>query len=515
VRPPVISLKTKALISLDDVALRVGDRRLLDHTDWRIDQGQNWVIWGPNGAGKTTLAKALLGTVAVVQGRIRRHYEAGAATSPSRPAVALVSPEQYHDLYRRERLLDEMHHFSGRFTEGTCGHVLLADREHTVTAEPSDLFKYIDTLLGLKALLDTPLDALSSGETTKLLLARALVRHPRLLILDEPFNGLDPASQKALTAILVQLSGAGTQMILITHRLTEIHPIFEHIIRLDRGMVTWQGTADEFRASLAAAPSPDPTEAMQHPRPEMAVRKDDDPDVEVLLSMRKATVKYGDRIVLDAVDWTVRAGENWALIGPNGAGKSTLLNLITGDNLQGYANDLVLFGHRKGSGQSVWEIKRFIGVVGDVLQARYQRTVSGYNVVCSGFFDSVGLYRRCSAEQRRMARQWIDILGLADLAPLPFARLSFGQQRLILIARAMVKAPRLLILDEPCNGLDSGHRVRLLALLDRIGQEERTNLLYVSHRPDEIPACITHRLFLQAGRATIDPDGLPQTKNHR
>jgi molybdate transport system ATP-binding protein len=196
----------------------------------------------------------------------------------------------------------------------------------------------------------------------------------------------------------------------------------------------------------------------------------------------------------------MRSGENWALIGPNGAGKTTLLRLITGDNLQAYANHLELLGRRKGSGESVWDIKAHIGVVADDLQARYQRNLTGYDVICSGFFDSIGLYRFCSSDQKQTARQWIDTLALDDLADEPFNRMSFGQQRLLLIARAMVKSPKLMVLDEPCSGLDAAHRRRVLQLVDIIGQRPSTGLLFVSHHPEEIPACVSRRLYLDAGR---------------
>jgi molybdate transport system ATP-binding protein len=216
--------------------------------------------------------------------------------------------------------------------------------------------------------------------------------------------------------------------------------------------------------------------------------------------MRDVSVNYGDHRVLSGVDWTVRTGENWALVGPNGAGKSTLLRLITGDHLQGYANELTIFGRRKGSGESIWELKQQIGYVSEDIQLRYQKKMSGFDVVCSGFFDSVGLYRHCSPAQKRAAQGWLDKTGTADLARRRFTELSFGQQRMILMVRALVKSPRLLILDEPCNGLDPANRQRLLGMLDVIGSSGATHLLYVSHRPSEIPSCITHQLIIDAGR---------------
>lgn len=479
-------------ITLDNVTVRLRDKWLLHHTSWQIRRGENWVIWGANGAGKTTLAKALLGRVAIVQGSVQRHYEQPLADTAGRPAMAYVSPEQYHQLFEHQRLLDEMRHFSGRVDEVTRGRALLGRRPFQASAH----WARIERLLDLKPLLIKEVETLSSGEMRKLLLGRALAADPQMLILDEPFNALDGGSQERLMNFLIDLEAAGTQMILITHRPAEILPCFSHVLHLQSGRVVWQGKRSQFLKRLSKEPCGTKQVSVPAPAISNAAARGGAP----LIEMRGVRVKYGSQLVLDCIDWVMRAGENWALIGPNGAGKSTLLRLITGDNLQSYANRIALFGRLKGSGESVWEIKQHIGVVHDELQARYQKDLSGFDVVCSGYFDSLGLYRLCSGEQRRTARRWVSALGLEDLARQRMARLSFGQQRLILIARAMVKSPPLLILDEPCNGLDEFHCRQVLDLLDQIGRNGCTNLLYVSHRPAEIPACITHRLFLEDGR---------------
>jgi molybdate transport system ATP-binding protein len=216
--------------------------------------------------------------------------------------------------------------------------------------------------------------------------------------------------------------------------------------------------------------------------------------------MENVTVRYGETVVLDHVHWNIRSGEHWALIGPNGAGKTTLLKLITGDQLQGYANRITLFGRTKGCGETVWEIKQQIGYVSDELHARYQKNFNTRDVVASGFFDSVGLYRRCSQTQQQRVACWLNLLNLEALAEARFDRLSYGQQRLILVARAMIKAPPLLILDEPCNGLDTEHRRKVLDLAETLGRTHKTQLIFVTHRKDELPACITHCLYLEAGR---------------
>ena len=484
----------RPFITLDQVTVRIGGAWILDRLNWRINCGENWVLWGANGAGKSTLAKALLGEVAVVQGRILRHYHYDDPLDKDRhhTSMALVSSDQQIDFYRHEQTLAQMRDFSHRWDDITRSKDVFGHdpSEHPVL-KPFDL----------EPLLEKPLHALSAGEMRRLLIVRALARHPRMLILDEPFNGLDETSRHTLLDALNQLARAGTQMVLMTHRPGEIPETFSHLMHIHNGREKWKGPIEDFFPDMDGEDThhgDSPTLMQGRTTADSAAFEPT--GNEPLIQMRRVNIRYGDQQVLRDIDWTVRPGENWALIGPNGAGKSTLLKLITGDNLQGYANELMLFGRKKGTGESIWQIKQQIGYVADELQLRYQKQMSCFDVVCSGFFDSVGLYRHCSVEQRRIAREWIIRTGMETLSSRRFARLSFGQQRMVLIVRAMVKLPRLLILDEPCNGLDGPNRRQLLALLDVIASGGSANLLYVSHRSEEMPGCITHRLHIDGGR---------------
>jgi molybdate transport system ATP-binding protein len=220
---------------------------------------------------------------------------------------------------------------------------------------------------------------------------------------------------------------------------------------------------------------------------------------EILIAMKEATVKYGDRVALDRFTWEMKRGENWAILGPNGSGKSTILRLILGDHLQGYANPIWLFGKRRGSGETLWEIKKHIGVVSPEFQVQYRKKMSSYDVIASGFFDSIGLYQYPTGEQRVAVDEWIGRLKLEDIAKEPYDQLSYGQKRMILLARAMVKRPVLLILDEPCHGLDIPNRKRILEIIEKIGRN-KTQLLYVTHQAAEILDCITHILHLSRGK---------------
>ncbi len=205
-------------------------------------------------------------------------------------------------------------------------------------------------------------------------------------------------------------------------------------------------------------------------------------------------MKYENTTVLDGLNWTMKSGENWVILGPNGCGKTTMLNLVTGDNPQAYANKIYLFGQRRGSGESIWDIKRRTGIVSSEFQIRYRKPITAFEVVLSGFFDSVGLYRDFSTEQKETAEQWLEVLGIADNSDRVFNQLSYGEQRMMLLARSLVKMPLILILDEPCQGLDRINRGRILDAIDVIGGHSQTNIIYVTHYPDEIPSCMTDML---------------------
>ena len=215
--------------------------------------------------------------------------------------------------------------------------------------------------------------------------------------------------------------------------------------------------------------------------------------------MNHVTVRYGPTVILRNLNWRVHNDQHWAVMGPNGAGKSTLMALISADHPQAYANQIFLFGQRRGSGESIWEIKRHIGMVSFEQQVRYQAAITAFEVVLSGFFDSIGLFRLASAGQRRHTWDWIQRLGLEKLAPTPFTRLSQGERRLALLARAVVKRPRVLILDEPCQGLDPVNRRRVLRAVDQVAQAG-CQLIFVTHHPGELPQCITHQLHLPGPR---------------
>lgn len=491
---------TTPFISIDRIAVRLRDRWLLDGFSWQINTGEVWMVNGPNGAGKTTLAKAIAGILPIVQGKI--HYHAFEGRSPL-DAIAYVASDARRKIWRRERELDHGRCFAGRFNAVTTVRDLIG-RHPADRPFPPELDVRLAAVVrrfNLRPLLEKSVLAISTGEMSRVLIARGLIRRPKMLILDEPFEGLDVSGRRQLTVVLNGLVVSGLPILLITHRPEEMIAATTHVLTLDAGRRV-------NRRAVEAAPEPFfsaaevPTPKRQRTRPELpAVSGEADRRLafQPLIDMNAVTVRYGSTIVLDRFSWVVKKGERWAVTGPSGAGKSTILKLITGECLQVYANRIRLFGKDRGAGQTLWEIRERLGVVSNDLAVGYQKQMSALDVVCSGFFDSVGLFRRCDPGQIETAYGWLAKMDASALCRTPFNQLSQGERQMILIARAMVKLPMLLILDEPCAGLDPENRRRVLDLVARIGRSGVTGLIFVSHHENEIPACMTHRLALNHG----------------
>lgn len=324
------------------------------------------------------------------------------------------------------------------------------------------------TLFSMEPLLDKPLVTLSSGELRKYQLTRALLGGPKVLVVDNPYIGLDPRTRSLLTGLLDALTASMT-LVLVLSRPAEIPPFITHVIPVGPDGPGEKLPLEEYLDAVL---------------PQTVIR------------LRKVTIRYGERVILDGLDWTVRQGEHWALTGDNGSGKSTLLSLVNADNPQAYAHDIELFGRPRGSGESIWDIKRRIGYVSPELHRAFRVDAPALDIVTSGFFDTEGLYRHPTEEQRAGALRWMEEFRIGDLADRPFLRLSSGEQRLCLVARAFVKDPPLYILDEPLQGLDEEHRHYVKGLLDRFCGAPGKTLVMVTHYPEEYPACIDHSLSL-------------------
>jgi molybdate transport system ATP-binding protein len=508
-------------ITLDRITVRLPNRLILEDSSWRIREDEHWAVLGPNGSGKTTLVRSLWGGVPLRSGSISFDFlgpDLRTTEFPPLEAIGYVSLEMHQRLMEQEDLQEEFRAYAEKEGEGSTVREavfsgILASRP--LRGEDQTRLAEIARLLDISPFLSRPIRALATGEIRKIIIARALMKSPRLLILDEPFEGLDERGRELLAQSIDRLMTGPMRVILVAHRLEEIVPHITHALLVKNGRLFLQGPKEEVLTSENLSRlygcrlrlgKNNGTYFLTYEEEEGSLRElpaerqealSEGP--ETLIEMKDTTVSYDGRVVLDRVSWTLGRGENWAVLGPNGAGKSTLVKLILGENLQAYANQISLFGRPRGSGESIWDIRRRIGVISADLQVQYRKRISAFEVIASGFFDSIGLYRPPTPEQKQVADRWVNFLGIKDLAKEPFLQLSFGQRRMILLARAMVKSPSMLIADEPCQGLDVPNRARILTVLEKIGRT-RTHLLYLTDRRHEIPGCITHVLRLEKGK---------------
>ncbi len=456
-------------ISFNDLTVNFDERFQLDNINWNITPNQHWMITGANGAGKSALAAVLADAGEILSGSIEGKPQ----------KVGLVSFEAQAELIAQELKKDDAD-IMDVISEGTpVSEMIFADCADIALAE-SLVEKF-----GLTYLLDRAFRKLSTGESRKVMLIRALSCKPDLLILDEPFDGLDVEMFALLQAHLDELSNT-TQMLIVLNRLDERPSFISNIAYVENGKLTHQVDVSDQAAydamyqllHLKTTDLEIPEADAETALPKL------DPD-QPLVRLTDTSIKYDDTVIFKDLNWTIQPNEHWQLSGPNGSGKTGLLALITGDHPQCYVNDIFVFGFKRGSGESIWQIKQFIGYVSTALQWEYRVSTSLRNVIISGFYDSIGLYSNSTDRQKQIADQWLALLGMSDRHDQPFNKLSYGDQRLLLIARAMVKHPPLLILDEPCLGLDDMNRQLVLALIEKICADKGTSVLYVNHHPED------------------------------
>lgn len=354
------------------------------------------------------------------------------------------------------------------------------------------------TLFHLDSLLDKHIISLSSGELRKFQLTKALLGAPRVLIMDNPFIGLDAETRKQLSQLLDTLvRETDLQVIIVLSKTDELPPFITHVIPVTDLLVEEKMPRDEFLRRTVSTEKPLDTHTLQLITSATPTETAISASAEKVLSFRDVTIRYGNRTILKDINWDVHRGEKWALSGENGSGKSTLLSLVCADNPQSYACHLELFGKRRGTGESIWDIKKHIGYVSPEMHRAYLKDMPAVEIVASGLNDSIGLYVRPRPGQLDICKTWMDIFGIGHLQDRTFLKLSSGEQRLCLLARAFVKNPDLLILDEPLHGLDDHNRGRVRNIIDHVCRQPGKTLIMVTHYPEELPPCITHSLFLR------------------
>ncbi len=474
------------LLEVKDLSVRKSSLAVIENVSFRLSSGGSLAITGAAGSGKTTLALALAGRV-FFSGNIRYAEE---------KLDRIVWVEQQHHFKNLSNVSN--FYYQQRFNS--------MDAEDAVTVK--EYLNHADVQgnallepFRIGELLDKPLIQLSNGENKKVQIVRALLSSPAVLILDQPFVGLDVEARTFLHERINELASGGIMIILVTQP-NEVPACITTVVTLKKGAPAIVQDRKAFLDSLRPS-----KQAPYHAVFNDALLEQLIPPTHWsfsnIIRMEKVHVQYGDKVILDNIDWTVKPGECWLLSGPNGAGKSTLLSLITADNPQAYANEIYLFDRKRGSGETIWDIKKRIGYLSPELLLFFENSSSVFDAVASGLFDTIGLFRQVTDQQMQLVYNWLELFGVKNIARKRLNELSQGEQRKVLLARALIKNPPLLILDEPCQGLDDETEEELIGLIDAICRKSNKTLVFVTHYANRRPACIDKFIHLKKGRREV------------
>jgi molybdate transport system ATP-binding protein len=449
---------------------------VLHGVNWTVRPGEHWLVTGNNGAGKSTLAEAVAGRHRVTGGQ--RSWP-GLTGERSR-AIRLIS---FTDTGRLFHSANAVHYYQQRFNAFDAdGHLTVREYLMANGHDEASAHKALSQLHAAD-LLDMERIKLSSGQTRKLLLAKALAGQPEILVIDNPYLGLDAASRSRLNAMLDDLVADSELSLILVGMTATLPSCITHHLHLEAGSVAFEGNISD--------------DVPLTPQEQVAAKSIDDivrhfqatadtPDYEQVLQLEDVSVAYGDKVVFDNLNWLVKTGEKWVVSGNNGSGKSTLLSLIYADHPQAYANRIHLFGRRRGRGESIWDIKRRIGFTSPELHAFFDGSLTAREVLLSGLNDTFQPPKTITSEQEKLLQALLRFSGPDTLSTKPFRQFSTGEQRLLLLLRALIKAPQVLLLDEPFQGLDAATIARCRRLLDAVLTSERT-LIFISHFRAEVP----------------------------
>lgn len=482
------------IIQAENLCAGLGTKILLSNINWTVEPGQHWIVTGANGAGKSMLINTLVGRTRIMKGRLRFPF-LGEKIDFLRKSAA-IARVSFTDTSKLFKSAEIQHYYQQRYHAFDAdGHLTVREYLSTGGFDPAhSAHLAVLQLLGLDVLLDKERIKLSSGQTRKLLLAKALIKEPQLLLLDNPYIGLDASSRQVLNDTLDRLAKEGKVSIILSGQFDELPTCISHRLHLEAGKAAYVGpwqTLEGDQVPDLTAPQEEKLTQLANFYQEKAVAL----PFQDVFKLDAVSVKYGDTTILDNLSWRVRPGEKWLLKGENGAGKSTLLSLLYGDNPQAYSLPVYLFDQKRGPGQSIWSIKAKIGFTSPELHAYYDQDLLARHVVWSGLTDTFHVKPGTPPAFRELTEWLFQYFGLMPYFNEKFSTLSTGIQRLVLLMRALVKVPPVLLLDEPFQGFDQPNIQACRRLLDRLVGSD-TTLIFISHFQEEAPTVVEHTFHL-------------------
>lgn len=500
----------KPFLILQNVTIKSFNKILFENINLLINEGEHWAITGTDDVKSSSFLQIFMNNYLLEKGTIsycfyenfiHRHKPVDPLFI-HRHLIALVSQKHnfknlsnIHEFYYQQRY--NAHDAEDAPTVKT----FLSEINHSIYRSEWTFERTINSL-ELSSLLDEHIIKLSNGETKRLLIAAALLKNPSLLLLDHPFTGLDVDMRKKLNGIIKEIVNSGITIIMATTP-HEIPDVISHVAILEDEKLTVTFEKDKFQAKALQENS---GHDQNVPEINSLVNSNPLQEYNCIARLENVNVKYGEKMILNNINWEIRQGERWALLGPNGAGKTTLLSLINGDNPQAYANNILLFDKKRGSGESIWDIKEKIGFMSPELYQYFPSSFTGIKSIESGFYDSIGLFRKSDPQKVSTSLMWMHMLQIEDYAEHLFHTLPQDIQRLCLLARALVKNPPLLLLDEPCQGLNPNQKRYFKILIDKICKMQNTTIIYVTHYLEEIPTSVTLLLRLKNGEIIFKGD---------
>ena len=474
---------TEPVVHITNLTVQYPGNLVLDSLSWTIHKGEHYVIGGTSGSGKTTLAKAIAGLIST-NNAVKLNFDEN-----NKLASKVLYISNWYQFTNLEG--DRNFYYQQRYNhhQGQDTLTVRAELEHYGQKENLEWSTIQDRIeqFGFTNVQSSQLIELSSGEHKKLQLIRGLWAKPQLLIIDEPYTGLDKNSRSVLNNWLDELAAEGVQLILITND-TNLPTSINRFAHIQEGKLQQVDRPEQFSRDKKRVKKELPAFLREIPQT----------NYETVAELNNIHIRYGDKVVLKDVSWKVNVGEKWLLQGSNGSGKSTLLSLINGDHPQAYGHNLSLFGSKRGSGESIWDIKQKIGIISPEMHWYFDQNATVWHTIASGFYDSIGWFNEVKFQEKKQIEELLDFFDLAEVKHKNLQTLPLGKQRLAMLARTIIKNPPLLVLDEPCQGLDKDQTIYFNDVLDELAQYGKT-LIYVGHYESQLPSCIEHKIVLEKG----------------